>query len=197
MKKYAIAAAFWFSLLAIQVIIGACACESYYLVYHYVPDRVEVYSTADAQEKDTLGVDWVKRDKEVSGSKVRVGFVANYETREKLLFKNDGFMNSAYAECLPEYHTAGDTILSMDVITITALEGGIDAGQSVLEHVGWTSQRVDSLINDLNFGFFPQSPSMWFELDKKPVNGKLQLKATMTYARRENMEVLTPELDWK
>lgn len=197
MKKYAIAAAFWFSLLAIQVIIGACACDPYYLEYFYVPDRVEVYSAADAQEQDTLDIDWVKRSEEVSGSTLRVGFVANYHTRERQAFRNDGFMNAAYADCLPEYHRAGDTILSLDVITVTALEGGIGAGQSILEHVGWDGQRVDSLIEDLNFGFFPQSPSIWFELDKRPINGALQFRAVMTYARSDPQEVLSPKLNWK
>lgn len=177
MRKYAIAGFFWLALLFMQVVISACSCQSFFMQYFFIPNRVDVYSVANAEEQNTLGIDWVKRNKEVSGSKVRVAFVANYRMREKSISLNGGLINAAYADCLPDYYEAGDTVLTMDVITMADLEGGISAGQSILEHVGWTGERVDSLKESINFGFSLKVQACGLSWIKSRSTGNCSLKA--------------------
>ena len=197
MRKVFVTVAFSLCLLVIQAVVWSCSCGSFRYDYHYRPDRIEIFSQTNQAEKDSLNVDWVRRGAKakVTGNLLKIGFIARYEMVQVGDLGTPGLVNTAYADCLPDFYYPGDTLLSIDVLTTTDLEG-VPAGQSILDKVGWDGTRIDSLIGSLNYGLFPQEPSMRFNLTQKPVDGKLQLLGVMVLARAGHIELLGPEIYW-
>jgi len=198
MKKLPFLASFFALLLFFQVVVWSCTCSSYGYRYHYVPGRFDFYANADAAEKDSLNVvDWVRREKQLTGDKVQVAFVMEYDMAEVSGYhEGNSLVNTAYAECLPEFYYPADTILDIQLITTHDL-GVTSSGQDILPNVGWTAERKDSLLEQLNFGFFPQNPTLRFSLNQKPAIGKVQLRAVVKTARRVlPRELYSVEMYW-